>query len=58
MTIIIKKGTTKEEVEKLLLKLNKTKKKIGLRKYFGKPIANTKGLDPVAYQKMLRNEWD
>jgi hypothetical protein len=58
MTIIIKKGTTKEEVEKLLLKLNKTKKKTGLRKYFGKLIVNTKGLDAVAYQKMLRNEWD
>ena len=58
MTIVIKKGATKDEVEKLLLKLNMTKKKTGLRKYFGKPIVNTKGLDAVAYQKMLRNEWD
>ena len=42
-------------VEKLLLKLIKTKKKTGLRKYFGKfPIEG----DAVEIQKKLRNEWD
>jgi hypothetical protein len=53
MTIVIKKGATKEEVEKLLLKLDK--KSSGLRKFLGKPILDTK-VDAVAYQKHLRNE--
>lgn len=53
MTIVIKKGATKEEVEKLLLQLDK--KPSGLRKFLGKPILDTK-VDAVAYQKQLRNE--
>ena len=52
MTIVINKDTPKEEIEKLLAKINNQPvKKKGLRKYFGKPIVNTNGLDAVAYQK-------
>lgn len=58
MTILIKKNATKEEVEKLVSKITLPKKKNGLRKFFGKPILETDGLDAVAYQKKLRNEWD
>ncbi len=54
MVITIKKGATKEEVEKQLAKL-KPKKKVGLREFLGKPIFDEK-VDAVAYQKMLRNE--
>ena len=57
MTIIIKKGSTKKEVEKLLLKLDKSNNKIGLRQFLGKPILD-KNSDAVEYQKKLRNEWD
>lgn len=59
MTIVINKDTPKEEIEKLLAKINNQPvKKKGLRKYFGKPIVNTNGLDAVAYQKKMRDEWD
>ena len=55
MVITIKKGATKQEVEKLLLKLNKPKKNIGLRKFFGKfPIRG----DALEIQKKLRDEWN
>jgi hypothetical protein len=53
MTIVIKKGATKEEVEKLLSKVKK--KPVGLRRFLGKPILDTK-VDAVDFQKQLRNE--
>lgn len=56
MTIIIKKGTTKEEVEKLLLKLNKSpKKKKSLWNVYGKYTIEG---DALEIQKKLRDEWD
>lgn len=56
MTIVIKKGATKEEVEKLLLKVNKNpKKKKCLWNVYGK---HTIEGDAVEIQKNLRNEWD
>ena len=55
MIITIKKGATKEEVEKQLAKLKKNQKKQGLRKYFGKlPVEG----DAVEIQKKLRDEWN
>ncbi|WP_396167343.1 hypothetical protein [Flavobacterium sp.] len=57
MTVIIKKNATKEEVEKILKKMKNPGKK-GLRKFFGLNFIDTGGLDPVSYQKMLRNERD
>ena len=56
MTIVIKKGATKEEVEKLLLEVNKNpKKKKSLWNVYGK---HTIEGDAVEIQKRLRNEWD
>jgi len=56
MTIVIKKGATKEEVEKLLLDVNKKpKKKKSLWNVYGK---HTIEGDAVEIQKKLRNEWD
>jgi len=56
MTIVIKKGATKEEVEKLLLEVNKNpKKKKSLWNVYGK---HTIEGDAVEIQKKLRNEWD
>ncbi len=55
MVITIKKGATKEEVEKQLAKLKQNQKKTGLRKYLGKPIID-QDIDAVEYQKMLRSE--
>lgn len=58
MTIVIKKNTSKETIEKILLKISTLKKEKGLRKFFGKPIADIGEMDAVTYQKKLRNEWD
>ena len=55
MVITIKKGATKEEIEKQLAKLKPKKKKVGLREFLGKPIFDDK-VDAVAFQKMLRDE--
>lgn len=55
MIITIKKGATKEEVEKQLAKLKPKKKKVGLREYFGKfPIEG----DAIEIQRKLRDEWN
>ena len=55
MTIIIKNTTTKNEVEKILLKFNKPSKIKSLRKVYGKfPIEG----NAVVIQKKMRNEWD
>ena len=58
MTIVIKKNTPKETIEKILLKISTLKKKKSLRKYFGKPIIDIGEMDAVTYQKKLRNEWE
>jgi hypothetical protein len=55
MTIVIKKGATKEEVEKLLLKLDKKPKKKGLKQFYGKFAIEG---DALEIQKKLRDEWD
>lgn len=55
MTIVIKKKTSKKEVETLLLKLENPIKKKTLRNVFGLfPIEG----DAVEIQKKMRNEWD
>lgn len=55
MTIVIKKKTTKKEVESLLLKIDSLPKKKQLRNVFG--IFPMKG-NAVEIQKKIRNEWD
>ena len=55
MIITIKKGATKEEVDKQLAKLKQNNKTVGLRKYFGKfPIDG----DALEIQRKLRDEWN
>ena len=55
MTIVIKNKTSRIEVERILLKLNKSNAKKSLRKVYGKYAI--KG-DAIAIQKELRNEWN
>jgi hypothetical protein len=55
MAVIIKKKTTKKEIEILLLKINHSKNKKSLRNVYGVfPIEG----DAVEIQKKMRNEWD
>lgn len=54
MVPIIKKGTSKKEIEDLLSKKKIAKSKKSLAKFAGK--LNTK-VDPIDFQKELRNEW-
>lgn len=55
MAVIIKKKTTKKEIEILLLKINHSKNKKSLRNVHGVfPIEG----DAVEIQKKMRNEWD
>lgn len=55
MTVVIKKKTTKKEVEKFLQKIENLPKKKSLRNVYG--IFPIEG-DAVEIQKKLRNEWD
>jgi hypothetical protein len=55
MVIKIKKPVTKEKIKKAFSHLSEGKKKKSLHKHFGKL---KRGLDGLAYQKMVRNEWN
>lgn len=56
MKVLLKKEMSQEEMEKELAKLEKKKgKKASLKKYIGKVNF---GMDGLAYQKLVRNEWD
>jgi len=54
MTIEIKNPVTKEKVQSAIEQLNSGTEKKSLRKHFGKLKRN---LDPVEYQKQVRDEW-
>lgn len=56
MVVIIKKGYTKKEIEALMERHQKEKKKKGvdLKKYLGSIKLNE---DPLDIQKKLRDEW-
>lgn len=54
MVVEIKKPVTKEKVKEALSMISKEGKKKSLRKHFGKL---QRGMDGVAYQKKMRNEW-
>jgi hypothetical protein len=58
MTVVIKKNATKEEVKKILAAFSFPKKRKSFSNFLGKPIVDLQNLDPVSYQKMLRNERD
>lgn len=53
MTIILKKGATRLDLEKALSKLEKNKRKPSAKKYFG---ALKRGVDGLKYQKEIRRE--
>lgn len=53
MIITIKKGATKPEIEKALLKLEKRKQKTSLKKYFDSLKC---GLDGLKYQFNIRHD--
>ena len=57
MVTVIKSGTSKEEIERLLESHSnkKNKKKIDIKKYCG--ILNLEE-DPLELQKKWRNEWE
>ena len=55
MVTIIKKGTSKEEAKKLIDEAVAKAGKKDLRKYAG--ILKT-DIDPLEYQKQIRDEWE
>lgn len=55
MIIEIKRPVTKKKVVEALARATSTKKKKTLRKHFG---SLKRGLDGLAYQKKVRDEWD
>ena len=55
MKVEIKEGMSQAEIEKELAKLEKTEKKADLKKYVGKVDL---GMDGLAWQEKMRNEWD
>jgi hypothetical protein len=54
MVVIIKKGTTKSDAQRLLNKAFSKGRKGKLLKYAGLLKAE---IDPLVYQKMMRDEW-
>lgn len=54
MTIEIKTPVTKEKVQQAIEQLSKETGKKNLRKHFGKL---KREIDPLDYQKQVRNEW-
>jgi hypothetical protein len=55
MIIEIKKPVTKKKVKEALALMTSSKKKKTLRIHFGKL---KRGIDGLAYQKKMRDEWD
>jgi hypothetical protein len=55
MVTIIKKGTTKDEIKKRINKVVFKNHKKDIKKYAG--ILKT-NIDPLAYQKQIRDEWE
>ena len=55
MVTIIKKGTPRQEAKKLINEVVAKAGKKDLRKYAG--ILKT-DIDPLEYQKQIRNEWE
>lgn len=55
MVTIIKKGTPKEEIKKRVDKAISKSPKRNLMKYAGKLKSD---IDPLEYQKQMRDEWE
>jgi hypothetical protein len=56
MVITINKNTNSKEIDEALKKLQSSKKKKGLRSFYGK-LKGAFG-DAMEYQKKVRDEWD
>ena len=54
MVTVIKRGTPKEEIRKQLKKALSKDSNGGIMQYAGKLKAD---IDPVEFQRMLRDEW-
>ena len=54
MTIQVNKNIKPKDIDKMLDSIAKGKKKINLEKYAGKVNF---GMNGLAYQKKIRNEW-
>ena len=54
MVVVIKKGTPKEEIKKRMNEIISRDRKKGIMKYAGKLNLD---IDPLKYQRSLRNEW-
>lgn len=55
MVTIIKKGASRQEIKKRINKVIAKQSNKGIMKYAGKLKSN---IDPLEYQKKMRNEWD
>ncbi len=60
MVIIIKKGTPKEEIIKRVDEVVTKTSKTDIMKYAGmlKMDRDDYSIDPLEYQKQIRNEWE
>lgn len=58
MLTVIKKGTPKEEIKRQINEVVSRTSPGNLMKYAGKLNTGKKRIDPLAYQKKLRNEWE
>ena len=55
MVTVIKKGTPKDEIKKQIDEVVSKAPKKDIRKYAGKLKMD---IDPLEYQKQMRNEWE
>lgn len=55
MVTVIKKGTSKDEIKKQIDEVVSKAPKKDIRKYAGKLTID---IDPLEYQKQMRNEWE
>ncbi len=55
MVTVIKKGTPKEEIKKRINEVVSKTSKRDIMKYAGKLKT---GIDPLEYQKQIRDEWE
>lgn len=55
MVTVIKKGTSKEEIKRKINEVVSKTSKSDILKYAGKLKMD---IDPLEYQKKLRNEWE
>ena len=55
MVTVIKKGTSKDEIKKQIDKIVSKNPKKDIKKYAGKLTLN---VDPLVFQRQMRDEWE